>query len=82
MSCDNVRGRQGCVSTQIHFNFWSEPANFKTVIQWNEKCGFGNRILYCDSLHNIIRKPVFKRANSGRIATENLVREGVNLEYW
>ena len=82
MPCDNVRCRKCCVSAQIHFNFWSEPTNFEPINQWNEKCGFGNRILYCDSLHNIIRKPMLKGANSGRIAPENLVCESVNLEYW
>ena len=60
------------MTAQIDFDDRCEPAQMVATAIWAIEGGFGQIVFRCDRLHGLIRQPTVERANSGRIATEEV----------
>ena len=58
MTKDNMSRSKGCVSAQIQFNRWGEPAEIEKRIALNDKSGLGQVVLRSDGLEERVRKQI------------------------
>src|SRR6267143_25350 len=76
-----IRRSQGCMAAQVIFHHWGEPAQVKIAISTGDHKGcFAVTVLRCDFLHDIIGRKCGNEAYTRRIAREQFVREGIDVE--
>lgn len=75
----NVSGREGGVTAQIHFHLRGKPAQTKAIGPPGKIGRFGEIILRGNLLKHVIGEPILQNTDPGGIAAEGMSREGIDV---